>query len=326
MDLSVVIPTHNSEGTIIPCLNAIYSSCGVSFQVLIVDDGSDDRTLEKVKLFPCQVVPFKETKGPAYARKIGIEKSLSDIVAFVDSDIVISDTTLKKMLEILKNEREIVAIVGILSKLHPNKNFFSVYKNLYINYILRRCPKYIDFIFGSCFAVKKRFLDNIPLTSLNNYGEDTALGIELSNAGNKILLDQTLEVIHLKKYTFLSFVKNDFIIPYHWAKLFIIYKRFKDIIEKRRFFHAQISQIIGIGLAFGTLISFIYSNLISIIFFISFLAINRNFFQFLYRERKVSFLLKAVLVSFIDALIMGCGIISGLTISFYKNILKKSAS
>jgi len=301
-------------------LEAVFASDSKNFEVIVVDDSSTDSTLEKVKKFPCRVVELKDRKGPGYARMIGAKEASCDIMVFIDSDILIANDTISRGLNVLGAEQDAIAVVGLLSKHHPNQNFSSVYKNLYMNYIFNKCPRYIDFIYGSFFILKKGYVDLSILS--NRFGEDTALGMQLANSGYKIVLDKTLEVVHLKRYTFFSFIRNDFRIPYYWSRLFIQYNRFKDVLIKKRFCHANREQLLSLVVSPAIILSFFVFPKISLVLVFIFLILNISFFSFLYRERGIFFTSCAVAFTFLDMLVMVSAIGAGFISYFLKPNVK----
>jgi len=90
--ISVIIPAYNVEKYIARCINSlIYQKCSVDYSVIIVDDGSVDRTSdiiqEYVRKYPRIIrYLYKENGGQSSARNTGLEHSESDYVIFVDSD------------------------------------------------------------------------------------------------------------------------------------------------------------------------------------------------------------------------------------------------
>jgi glycosyltransferase involved in cell wall biosynthesis len=69
--ISVVIPVHNGEKTIAACLQSVLDSDYCRFEVIVVDDGSTDRTADRTEGFPCQVVRLRTNVGAAAARNKG---------------------------------------------------------------------------------------------------------------------------------------------------------------------------------------------------------------------------------------------------------------
>ncbi|MEW6137590.1 MAG: glycosyltransferase [Thermodesulfobacteriota bacterium] len=88
-EISIVIPVHNSSGTIAKCLDSLIRLTHPSFEVIIVDDGSTDTTLEICHSYPTvKVIPVPKG-GPSRARNIGIAQSRGQFVAFTDGDCVV---------------------------------------------------------------------------------------------------------------------------------------------------------------------------------------------------------------------------------------------
>ncbi|OGW83626.1 MAG: glycosyl transferase [Omnitrophica bacterium GWA2_52_8] len=87
IQVSVIIPAWNRAGLLPRALESVLNQQGVSFEVLVVDDGSDDGTPEILhKDFPQVRLLSRKRKGPAAARNSGIEHSAGEWIAFLDSD------------------------------------------------------------------------------------------------------------------------------------------------------------------------------------------------------------------------------------------------
>jgi len=89
--VSVIIPVLNEERTIRECLTSLIK---MDYpverrEILVVDNGSTDRTAEIVKSFPIQYLQ-EELRGSAAARNKGIKASRGEIVAFTDADCVVT--------------------------------------------------------------------------------------------------------------------------------------------------------------------------------------------------------------------------------------------
>ena len=86
-DISVVIPAYNSQSYIEETIRSVLAQEDVDLEIIVVDDGSRDRTREVVKnLNPSIRLIEKENGGPASARNLGIKSSKGDIIAFLDAD------------------------------------------------------------------------------------------------------------------------------------------------------------------------------------------------------------------------------------------------
>ena len=98
--ISVVIPLHNKEDSIVSTIKSVLSQTYRNFEIIIINDGSTDDSEQKVlsinderiKLF---TVP---NHGVAAARNLGVEKSSFNLIALLDADDVWEDTFLEEMI------------------------------------------------------------------------------------------------------------------------------------------------------------------------------------------------------------------------------------
>lgn len=95
--ISVVIPAFNREKTICRCLESIMNQTYPAMEILVVDDGSTDRTRNIVLDFPSDKVFLfcQSHKGAQAARNKGVIEAKGDYIAFLDSD----DEWVPQMLE-----------------------------------------------------------------------------------------------------------------------------------------------------------------------------------------------------------------------------------
>ena len=104
MFISVVIPTYNRLPILKKCLLALesqqFKNDKISgYEVVLVDDGSTDNTLEWVAENQQQlahVITYKQNhQGAAAARNLGVEKASGDTIVFIDSDLVVTENFLQ---------------------------------------------------------------------------------------------------------------------------------------------------------------------------------------------------------------------------------------
>jgi glycosyltransferase involved in cell wall biosynthesis len=87
--VSVVICAYNAEATMDACLASLQELRYPAFEVIVVDDGSTDRTGTIADGYEGIHVIHQENEGLSAARNVGIAASLGEIVAFTDSDCVV---------------------------------------------------------------------------------------------------------------------------------------------------------------------------------------------------------------------------------------------
>lgn len=95
MKVSVIIPAFNEEKTIQDCLNSLSRQSYQDMEVIVVDDGSTDKTTEHV----IGVRLLKQDhKGPAIARNLGAKKARGEILVFVDADMTFDKNFIKELI------------------------------------------------------------------------------------------------------------------------------------------------------------------------------------------------------------------------------------
>lgn len=109
--VSVVMPTLNSERTLEKCLESVFSQDYPKdkLEIILIDGGSKDRTLEIGKKYPVRiVVDEKKGRGSAYNKSIAEVKS--EAIAFLDSDAYAEPLWLREIASELMKEPSIAAV------------------------------------------------------------------------------------------------------------------------------------------------------------------------------------------------------------------------
>jgi glycosyltransferase involved in cell wall biosynthesis len=83
---TIVIPAFNEEKGLLAVLNELYGVIDDEYEVLVIDDGSTDATLEAACQFPCRVVKHTANSGKGAAMRTGIALATGENVVFIDAD------------------------------------------------------------------------------------------------------------------------------------------------------------------------------------------------------------------------------------------------
>lgn len=103
--VSVIIPTYNRAHLVTEAIRSVLEQSIEDLEVIVIDDGSTDRTREIVSPFPVKYVWY-ENQGPPGARNKGITLSAGEYVAFLDSDDILLPQALEKGVRILSMHPE----------------------------------------------------------------------------------------------------------------------------------------------------------------------------------------------------------------------------
>ena len=102
MDVSIIVPVYNAEKTIERCLDSILKQITTfKYEIIVIDDGSTDKSLKKLEEYKRFVTIIKETNGgPGKARNIGIRKAQAPFLLFVDSDDYVANNFVDTFLKV----------------------------------------------------------------------------------------------------------------------------------------------------------------------------------------------------------------------------------
>ncbi len=113
MDFSVIVPAYNAETNLPTLLDSLSNQRYKDFEVIVIDDCSQDGTSQIVRSYHCNLIQLSENHGPAYCRNIGAKNACGEILVFTDSDCCVNHNWLKKIQKnFFQNDTE--AIMGRL--------------------------------------------------------------------------------------------------------------------------------------------------------------------------------------------------------------------
>lgn len=189
--ISIIVPMYNSESTIGKCIESILQQTLSELEVILVNDGSTDNTLDICKKYSKRdsriVVVSQENKGLISARKRGVEISSADFIGFVDSDDWIEKDMYENLYEIYNNYHVDVVSSGIfrdyIEEQYTNEVLDNFEQGYYENinktvYPYMLWNKKINDFGIYCTLVNKLFKREILKTVYDNidervfYGED----------------------------------------------------------------------------------------------------------------------------------------------------------
>jgi len=128
--VSVVVPTYNSERTILKCLKSIDNQSYPYHETIMVDNFSHDNTVNIAKGFGAVIMQRK--CNPGVARNIGVARSTGHYVLFLDSDQILSENVIEECVE---KSAAIEARMVKIPEVFIGKGFWSqcsaIWKNSY---------------------------------------------------------------------------------------------------------------------------------------------------------------------------------------------------
>jgi GT2 family glycosyltransferase len=320
--ISVVIPNHNGGKTIGRCLDAIFLSKHESFEVIVADDASSDNSAELISTFPCKLVRLEKHSGASKARNAGAKESYGEILFFIDADCIIYDDTLALVQKAVTGQKNTV-IGGSYTALPYDRNFFSVFQSVFINYseLKQREP---DYIASHCMAIERKVFEKsggfpeefLPII------EDVELSHRLRRLGCKLRMEPDILVRHIFNFNFRKSMRNAFRKSLYWT-MYSLSNR--DLLQDSGTASRELKfNVVSYFLIISLLLLYLFVSggafLLPVALIAGFnLAVNRRLIRAFFHAKGPSFGFPAVLYYlFIYPAAVGAGSFSGLTQYFRK--------
>ena len=116
LDFSIIKPVYNAEKTLERCLDSVNAQTFLNYEVILVDDGSTDHSLNICKRYEMQNQKYRVVhqlnSGPSVARNLGLNMAMGKWVCFVDSDDSIEESYLQDIMDAIQKYDADVVFIG----------------------------------------------------------------------------------------------------------------------------------------------------------------------------------------------------------------------
>jgi glycosyltransferase involved in cell wall biosynthesis len=208
LKFSVIIPVYNRPQEVKELLQSLVEQTYKTFEVLIIEDGSEDSCTEICKRFGEQLdlkYFYKENSGPGLSRNYGFEQATGEFFIIFDSDCLIPAGYLHHLSSVLKTKNPPDAYGGPDA---ASPDFSSMQKA--VSYAMtstlttggiRGKKKHIGQFSPRSFnmGISKKVWKETGGFSAMRYGEDIEFSRRMINSGYKVVLIPELEVYHKRR-------------------------------------------------------------------------------------------------------------------------------
>ncbi|MDD5505572.1 MAG: glycosyltransferase [Candidatus Omnitrophica bacterium] len=208
--VSLYIPCFNAEKTIQECLESVMRQSFPIDEVLIIDDGCQDKTADIVSKYPVKIIKHDKNKGLAASRNSAFKQAQNEFVAALDADCLAYNDWLKELLGCFEDEN-VAGSGGRLRERHYRKladqwRLAHMQQNWGEAYL-----KDALFIYGSNSVFRKSRLERIGFYNdhdFRNHYEDVDLSERLHRKGYRLAYNPAAQAEHLRTDTINSLLKN----------------------------------------------------------------------------------------------------------------------
>lgn len=161
IDISVIVPTKNEELRIEKCLRALSEQkTTYTFEVIVVDTKSTDKTLAIAKKYHCQIIK-ENIPGRNIARKSGSDAARGKYICFTEADCIVPNSWIQRMGDAFGNDH-IIGVVGtyqFINTTHRNEKLRKLFMPI-ADYYFRTAHGYFPFRASNC-AIRSSTLKKI---------------------------------------------------------------------------------------------------------------------------------------------------------------------
>ena len=213
MLISVIVPAYNAENTLPACLEALRAQTRPPDEVIVVDDGSTDRTSEVAERYPVKLLR-QPNQGPASARNLGAQHARGDLLLFTDSDCEPWPDWVEHLSRLFADP-DVVGAKGVYRTRQRSLVARFVQQEYESKYIRMAGQRQIDFIDTYSAAYRRDVFEA-------NHGfdpaflklEDQELSFRLARKGYRMVFEPGAIVYHLHNPTTSRYVARKFGIGY----------------------------------------------------------------------------------------------------------------
>lgn len=192
--VSIIIRTKNEEKWISECLKSIFSQNYTNFEIILVDNESTDKTVEKASLYPIKLVKIKDFL-PGLAINLGIRKSHGEYIVCLSAHCI---PTSKFWLENLVKDLSHDDVAGVYGRQEPLPYSSDLDKRDLITIfgLDKKIQIKDSFFHNANSAFKRDIWIKIPFDEMVTNIEDRVWGQKVIASGFKIVYEPEASVFH----------------------------------------------------------------------------------------------------------------------------------
>lgn len=197
--VSFYIPCYNAQKTISACLESVLGQSFPVKEILVVDDGSSDETIQAVGRYPVALICHGANRGLAAARNSALRQAKGDFVASIDADCVCDKDWLARLMDCFSSP-DVVGAGGKLMETYQDRPA-DLWRAVHMKQHWGDAGTCPSFLFGSNAVFRADAVAKAGLydeTLKNNY-EDVDLCARLKKTGCALVYEPKAIARHLRR-------------------------------------------------------------------------------------------------------------------------------
>ena len=200
--ISTIIPVFNSERYIEDTLDSIVKQTYMPYEILIIDDASNDNTFNICKRLQkiyknIKVISLKKNMGVSYVRNLGIKKARGNYIHFIDADDTIEKNMYEDIIANISAEKDIIITGSIHNERNEKYKYIPKFKNItdtneLKDFLLTNCISgrrdIFNFVWNKLYKVEFLKKNDIKFDENVYLGEDFLFNCKCFKTTNNILV------------------------------------------------------------------------------------------------------------------------------------------
>lgn len=230
--VSIIIPAYNASAFIVKCLDSVIRQTYPDFEVIIVNDGSTDNTLQIIDEYAKKDKRIKvftqENSGVSFARNTALSKACGEYITYVDADDTLPETAIEDMVTLMTEDTDFVigSHYEIRFTKKPHLEGDRVFKDIKKDFI--PYGRLIWWPWGKLYRASIIFDNNLQYDTGITFGEDHIFNLLYSK--------------HIKNKVA---VTNKIVYNYHFLRGGLSSKYYDDMNELQKYILLKIAECFG---------------------------------------------------------------------------------
>ncbi|MEO6228739.1 MAG: glycosyltransferase family 2 protein [Ferruginibacter sp.] len=196
--ISVILPVHNQQNYIEETIQSVLVQSFTDFEFIILDDGSTDKSAEIIKSYAKKddriKAYFEKNVGKSNATNNIIEKTTTELFAFLDADDVMMPDRLEKQLQFHRENPNANASSGHCNYINENGNLFGLQRydglrTIEDNEVARNSREFVTCSFTALMVTREAYVNAGGLSKRFEPCEDFEFINRLVNKGYNVLIN-----------------------------------------------------------------------------------------------------------------------------------------
>ena len=200
LSVSVAIPCYNGVAYVGRTIESVLAQSYPADEVLVIDDGSTDGSAAIIRQYPVRLVTHPENRGLSAARNTAIEESRSEILIYLDVDVLATPNLVKTLLSGYMNDPQLAGVggQGVEAAIYSRSDRW---RRAHASQSHGARAKDVPFLYGLCMSFRLSILRQIGgfREEFRTNAEDMDIGLHLTRSGYRLRYLPGAIVLHQRQ-------------------------------------------------------------------------------------------------------------------------------